>query len=166
MKYDDASWHYGGDFPADLSPDAGATHIGMFVAWCMLNGLAGELHTGQSSEELDALRDRTITPGQFLINVCDGKFWDQDLNNEGNAFAKAYYEAADDNHGLARYLDDYEATFQEAKPTLYHVKDLWTNYERIAGVLEVRYREWKEGKPFPAMQPDNTVANKPWWKFW
>ena len=23
MKYDDASWHYGGDFPADLPQEAG-----------------------------------------------------------------------------------------------------------------------------------------------
>lgn len=39
MKYDDASWHVGGDFPKELPPEAGATHIGMFAAWCMLNGL-------------------------------------------------------------------------------------------------------------------------------
>lgn len=26
MKYDDASWHYGGEFPDDLPPTAGATH--------------------------------------------------------------------------------------------------------------------------------------------
>ena len=36
MKYDDAGWHVGGDFPDDLPPEAGATHIGMFAAWCML----------------------------------------------------------------------------------------------------------------------------------
>ena len=28
-KYDDASWHYGGDFPDDLPEENGATHIGM-----------------------------------------------------------------------------------------------------------------------------------------
>lgn len=44
MKYDDASWHVGGEFPKELPPQAGATHIGMFAAWCMLAGLAGELH--------------------------------------------------------------------------------------------------------------------------
>src|SRR6266404_3538306 len=36
MKYDDASWHYGGDFPEDLPREAGATHTGMFVAWALL----------------------------------------------------------------------------------------------------------------------------------
>ena len=31
MKYDDASWHYNGDFPTDLPVEAGATHIGLAV---------------------------------------------------------------------------------------------------------------------------------------
>ncbi|WP_265102660.1 hypothetical protein [Acinetobacter sp. 'aerobic (ED)'] len=39
MKYDDASWHYGGDFPADLPQEAGATHIGMFLTWMLLQTL-------------------------------------------------------------------------------------------------------------------------------
>ncbi|MGN6118448.1 MAG: DUF7832 domain-containing protein, partial [Rhodanobacter sp.] len=43
MKYDDASWHYGGDFPKDLPDEAGATHTGMFVAWALLSGLAGQI---------------------------------------------------------------------------------------------------------------------------
>lgn len=44
MKYDDASWRYGGEFPAELDETAGATHIAMFAAWCVLNGLSAELH--------------------------------------------------------------------------------------------------------------------------
>jgi hypothetical protein len=42
VKYDDASWHYGGDFPKGLPQKAGATHIGMFLAWMILNGLSSE----------------------------------------------------------------------------------------------------------------------------
>jgi len=49
MKYDDASWHYDGEFPADLPPEAGATHIGMYLAWCLLNELAGPLYTDDFS---------------------------------------------------------------------------------------------------------------------
>ncbi len=29
MKYDDASWHYGGEFPADSPDEFGGTHIGL-----------------------------------------------------------------------------------------------------------------------------------------
>jgi hypothetical protein len=44
MAYDRADAHYGGNFPSDLPPEAGATHIGMFLAWVILNGLEGEFH--------------------------------------------------------------------------------------------------------------------------
>ena len=71
MKYDDASWHYGGDFPAELPRSAGATHIGVFVAWALLHGLAGDIHLREFSEPLAQLRERKITPGQFLIDACD-----------------------------------------------------------------------------------------------
>ena len=42
-KYDDAYWHYRGEFPTELPASAGATHIGMFVAWALLAGLGREL---------------------------------------------------------------------------------------------------------------------------
>lgn len=31
-RYDRADWHSGGDFPKDLTDEAGGTHIGMFLA--------------------------------------------------------------------------------------------------------------------------------------
>jgi hypothetical protein len=78
MKYDDASWHYGGDFPKDLDDMAGATHIGMFVAWCLLNGLGGALHTEEFPEDLHGL-DRlqgaargTGSTGRLRGLVCGG----------------------------------------------------------------------------------------------
>ena len=67
MKYDDASWHYGGDFPADLADEAGATHTGMFVAWALLSGLGGELHTVECPEDMEALNSRAIAPGAFFL---------------------------------------------------------------------------------------------------
>lgn len=32
-KYDDVSWHYGGDFPKELTEKNASTHIGMFIGW-------------------------------------------------------------------------------------------------------------------------------------
>ena len=51
MKYDDASWHYSGDFPKDLPNEAGSTHIAMYAAWSALNGLASEYHTDECGAE-------------------------------------------------------------------------------------------------------------------
>jgi hypothetical protein len=104
MKYDDASWHYGGEFPAKLPTEAGATHIGMFVAWALLSGLGGEIHIEECPEDIESLRSRTLTPGGFMMRYCDGKFTDEDLNEEGNNFASAYFDLE-----KGGYLADYEA---------------------------------------------------------
>lgn len=103
MKYDDASWHCAGDFPKDLPEAAGATHTGMFLAWALLSGLAGSLHLEDSRNELERLKARQITPGQFFLHKCRGKFTDQDLNEQGTAFASSYF---DFKHGS--YIKDYE----------------------------------------------------------
>ncbi|UWZ86180.1 DUF7832 domain-containing protein [Occallatibacter riparius] len=138
MKYDDASWHYGGNFPSGLPDKAGATHAGMFVAWALLSGLAGELIVDEFPQFIEKLRDRSLTPGQLFFNLCDGKFIDEDLNDVGNAFAQDYF-----NFQKGKYLKDYEATLGEGAATLYHVADSWENFDRLKPVLDRRFTEWK-----------------------
>jgi hypothetical protein len=148
MAYDRADWHYGGEeYPKDLPAENGGTHIGLFLAWAINQGLAGGLHQLESQEALKAVRDRTMTGREFLANLCDEKFWDTDLNEEGNAFATYYYASN-------RYFVDYEATLAENLPTLYHVVDNWENYDKLAPVLDRRYSEWRHPR------------KKKWWHFW
>ena len=137
MKYDDASWHYGGDFPKDLPDEAGATHTGMFIAWALLSGLAGEIHVVDFPGGLEALRTRSVTPGQFFFEYCDGKFTDEDLDDQGNAFAAAYFAF---EHG--RYLADYERVLGDGLPNLYYVPDTWPNFDRLKPTLDRRFAEW------------------------
>ena len=138
MKYDDASWHYEGKFPADLPREAGATHSGMFFAWALLAGLGGELHTDELPEDLEQLQSRTITPGQALIKFCDEKFTDEELNEEGNSFAQEYF---DFDRGM--YLADYKKVLGAKVPSLYHVADTWENFDRLKPVLDQRLQEWR-----------------------
>lgn len=142
MKYDDASWHSGGDFPADLNEEAGATHIAMFAAWCQLNGLGGELHEDDFADELEQLRDRDITPRRWFLATCDGKLVDDDLNDEGNAFAEAYY-----NTENAQYATDYAETLSTELESLYHVPDTWASYDRLAPVISKRFSDWRARNP-------------------
>ena len=145
MKYDDASWHYGGDFPSHLPNEAGATHIAIFVAWCVLNGMAGDPHTGDGDDLLAKLKTRTITPTQWFIAACDAKFTDEDLTDEGNVFARAYYgaegELASDPNA---YVADYEKEFPDAG-SLYEVPDTWSTYDRMAPRIARRLK--RRSKP-------------------
>jgi hypothetical protein len=130
-KYDDASWHADGEFPEDLNDEAGATHIGMFFAWAALSGLASD----EVRDELQPLQERATTPGQYLLNVCDGKLDDSMLTPTGNAFAAKYYP--DD------YMSDYTTPDFGDVPSIYHVEDSWTTFDQLSPLLDRRFREWQ-----------------------
>lgn len=140
MKYDDASWHYGGDFPAGLPPAAGATHIGMFLAWMLLNGHGGKGHEGA----LGPLRLREISPGGWFLKHCDEKLTDEDLSDEGNRFAEAYYlhEESRFEEGEPSFLMDYMNLFPDAEGA-YAVPDDWGSYDRLAPILAHRFALWR-----------------------
>ncbi|QNN78044.1 hypothetical protein IAE60_00940 [Pseudoxanthomonas mexicana] len=135
MKYDDASWHYGGNFPSDLPDSAGATHTGIFLAWAVLVGLGGELFTVEEPELVNELCNRTTTPGSFFLKVCDGKLTDEDLSDRGNKFAVAYYEDG-------QYLADYEEMLGSSLASPYHVPDVWASFDTLRPRLDERLARW------------------------
>ncbi len=139
MKYDDASWHYGGDFPEELAPENGATHIGMFLAWCLLNDLASDIHSIDYLDELQKLKTRKETPGAWFIRNCDEKFTRDDLNTLGNEFA-AYYYASDE----AKFYKDYDNAVGGNLETLYHIEDSWKTYDKLASVVQKRFDVWSK----------------------
>jgi len=124
MKYDDASWHYGGEFPPDLPVEAGATHAG--------------IHIDDFPDDVPSLHARSVTPGQFFLNSCDGKFTDEDLNEEGNKFTQAYFDVQGGS-----FLADYERLLAGGLETLYHVPDTWETFDILRPVLDERFKEWR-----------------------
>ena len=148
MKYEDVSWHNTAEeYPKDLTPQAAATHAGMFLVWALLAGLGHSLHAG----DLARLRAREVTPGAFFYGDCDGKMTDEDLTEEGNGFAKAYFDPES-----GRYLRDYDAMLCEGLETAYHVRDTLQTFDKLKPRLDRRLAEWRNG----------TLGKKPWWKFW
>ena len=129
MAIDRADHH---TLPPGLPAEAALTHIGIYLAWIVLHGLA--------SEELDAmaddLRERKETGRDLLLSHAEGKLWDEDLSEEGQAFTAAYYV---DDGG---YFDDYRAAFAEL-PSIYHVEDTWASYERIAPRISAAHARWQ-----------------------
>lgn len=137
MKYDDASWHFGGDYPGDLPQKNAYTHIGVFLAWALINGLAGELHTEEWPEEIEAVKTRTMTGAEFLAKHCDGKFTDEDLTDLGNAFCAEFYE----NEYFERYIN--AADPEEIYETVYHIPDTWETYDKVALDITQAFSKWK-----------------------
>ena len=163
MSYDRMDWHSGGNYPAGLPPENAGTHIGMFLAWAFKNGLAGPLHTKKSAKLLSQLGRREITGRDFLIEACDGKFWKDDLNDTGQAFAADYYE---NESGFAKqfssYLNDYCNVFDQHAAannfeyeSTYHVENTWENYDRLEPLLDERFCRWQVWRA----EPGNTQVD-------
>jgi len=139
MKYDDAAWHYGGSFSEGLPDEAGATHIGMFLGWALVRGLAGDylLDEEDSAADIKRVQARDLLPREFFLRYCDGKLWDDDLSDEGNAFALAYYD--DDS---TPYYSDL-AKLSDGLDSVYHIPNSWESFDKIVEVIDKRYEEWK-----------------------
>lgn len=136
---DRMDWHYGGEFPKNLPRENGGTHIGMYLAWIINNNLIGDLHLDDAADSVELVKNREMTGRDFLIQECDEKFWEEDLNDEGLQFTHFYY--ADEN-GMKQYIEDYVECFKPEKE-IYNVENNWDNYDKISKILDQRYGEWK-----------------------
>lgn len=150
-KYDDASWHYGGNYPEDISNENAATHIGIFLTWCIDNDLISEFQIEEAGDDVEKVRNKTLIGADFLMMYCDEKLTDEDLNDLGNEFANDYYnDETEFAKQYGSYLNDYSIFFNEkAKaenkiyPSLYHIKNSWNNYNLIKPIIDKRFLEWK-----------------------
>lgn len=153
-KYDDASWHYGGDFPEGLPEKNGATHTGMFLNWCINNDLVSEEFKEDSEDGIEKLMRREITGAEFILDFMDGKFSEYDLNDVGNAFAKDYYvDETDFGDKFSSFATDYINVFDSVAEesdfeyeTFYHIEDTYENYDLMKQIIDHRFQEWKDYK--------------------
>ena len=152
MSYDRADFDYSSE-AQPLPKGHAATHIGMFLAWAVQNGLESDFHRERSADLLARLRRREITGRQFFEAACNERFSEKDLNEEGNAFAQHYYR--DEAGQRGPYFADYKQALAAGLPSFWHVADTWVNYEKIAALITRRYEDWK-----------NPPRRKRWWQFW
>src|SRR5690242_342773 len=128
MAYDRADHDYSTE-KEPLPKGHAATHIGIFLAWAILNGLENDYHRQRSAELLGQLRRREITGRQFFEGACQEKFAEKDLSPEGNEFAEYYYRDSAGERGA--YFADYKQTLTAGLPSFWHVADTWENYDKV-----------------------------------
>jgi hypothetical protein len=133
---DRADWHYGGNYPSELPPENGGTHIGMYIAWIMLRDLASKELIQHAGDTYTWVLNREVTGRTLLLTKLDEKFFDQLLTPEGREFTRSYYET----NGFA---NDYDRVLGGDLPTLYHVADTWENFDKLAPILDERLAAWR-----------------------
>lgn len=133
---DRIDWHQTEDFPKNVPLENGGTHIGMYLNWIIENNLIGEIHLTESTNALEDVKARKITGRDFLIEYCDGKFWEEDLNEIGLEFTKDYYLTD-------KYFTDYADTLDSNEDSVYEYKNSWDNYGKLKIVIDNRFKDWK-----------------------
>ena len=150
-KYDDASWHYEGEYPKNLPIEHASIFIGMFLTWCIERNLVSEELLEDEQETINLIKSNKATGATLLWDALDGKLTEEELNDTGNAFALAYYEYDSDfAKEYCDYCTDFSNAFdKKAKDSgfeyesAYHVEDTLENYLFIKNVIDKRYRQWK-----------------------
>ncbi len=149
MAIDKMDWHYDSVDEYGLPQESAGTHIGMFLTWVIDNDLLGEEHTedNTSLEYIKKVKNRKACGRDFLIDMCDERFWEEDLSEIGYEFVRDYYE---DLEGIfankyANYYEDYGKVFENYE-TIFHTENNWENYSKLEPILDKRYKEWKEYK--------------------
>jgi len=149
MKYDDYYWYYGGDYPDDLPQENAATHIGMFLAWCICNNLVSDELREDCGEDIENVVLGNVSGAQFLIKNCDGIFCDSDLTETGQKFAADYYNCDSEfSKEYCDYFNDYCKAFDNNE-CIYYIEDSKENYFAISSVIDKRFVEW-----------NNKISNK------
>lgn len=157
MKYDDASWHYDGDFPAESPYEYGATHMGLFLRWNFARGFVGEIYQEEVYQaDVEKVISGELSGADFLLHWCDGKLTDEEFDDRGNAFAEQYYED---------YLDDYEDLFPDL---VYVAPETEHDFRKLSEMLDQEYERFTSNASESKAQIETpkSGAKKPWWKFW
>jgi hypothetical protein len=101
-------------------------------------GAGGPIHIEDFPDDIPKLQSRSITPGKFFLESCDGKFTHEDLSVEGNAFAQAYFDLS-----KGQFVADYQQAVTGNLPTIYHVPDTWETYEKLRPIFDSRLAAWR-----------------------
>ncbi len=136
VVFDKAKWHSEGNYPAGIPKENALNHIGYFLAWMADRNMMSEQFKDDFSSELEDYRSGKIT-GPQLLGILDGVIDSEMFTDEGNRFAKYYYDDF--------YLSDYERVFPKVN-TLYEVSDTKDNFQTISKEISKAFAKWKSAE--------------------
>ena len=134
--YDNARNHFLGNFPESLPIEQAYVHIGMYLGWIIENELYSEFFEDEAAVQIIRFQRRDFSC-TILSEVWDGYLGHELFSKTGNMFTYYYY-------GGGIYRKDYEKVLANNLPSIYHVKDSWSNYDVMAQKITERYQDWEK----------------------
>jgi len=141
MAIDRIDWHWDSvtdEISEDEHWERAGAHIGYFIEWAYKKGFAPNDPETHDVDEYKKVVNSEKNGIQFLIENCDTKFWEIDLNEQGQNFALFAYDT---------YLSNYE-TIVGHKPyiTNYNQQDL----QSVSKYLDKVYSDYLVN---PSLEP-------------
>lgn len=112
-----------------------ADHIGLFLKWIIESGFEG---VESDPKGCELVRRGEINGAQYLMEYCDGKFWDVDVSDEIRPFVAWYYES-DEN----LYFNDLESVING---DFYETISGDTEFNAIKPLIDKAYEKFKSGE--------------------
>ena len=131
MAIDRIDWHWDGVTDAvsdDEHWERAGAHIGYYIEWAFNKGWANpDVH---SAEDIQDVLNSNINGLQYLMEYCDAKFLDDDLNEEGKRFTSyAYHKYVEDFEkitGHKMYTKNYNR--QDLQAVFKYLDEIYENY--------------------------------------
>lgn len=149
MAIDRIDWHW--ETSIDAVSDAehwqrAGAHIGYYIEWVFNQGWANpEVH---SVEAIQDVLNSNINGLQYLMEYCDGKFWDDDLNEEGKKFTSYAYN---------KYVENFEKiTGHKMYTKNYNQQDL----QSVFNYLDTLYEEYLTNSTLKIKNENRTPMEK------
>jgi len=148
VVYDKGKYHDATVQESGLPEEQASVHTSFFLGWLIENDLFSEEFSSESGDLINEYRSRTKTAVD-IYEWWDRCLVDDMLNEEGNAFAQAYFD-----FDKGSYLTDYSKLLVRDLPSEFHVPYSWENQELMSGKITERHQQWKRKR-----------SKKPW-EFW
>ena len=133
MAIDRIDWHWDAiidDVPEDEHLERAGAHIGYYMEWAYKRGFASTNPETNAIENYQKVVNSEINGVEFLIDYCDCKFWEIDLNEEGQKFTSYAYDT---------YINNLEKIL-EHKP--YSEKYNQLDLQKVFKYLDKVYEEY------------------------
>lgn len=136
--YDKAKYHDETISELGLPEEHAANHTVFFLRWLIERSLVSDFFENEGGDILRAFQHGRASIHD-VYEWWDRCLIDEMLSNEGNAFARTYF---DFEHG--DYLKDYSRVLQRDLPSEFHVAYTEGNYQAIRDVIDTRYAAWQQ----------------------
>lgn len=149
MAIDKFDWHYDDALkgycervkkaPKELTEDEtdevceyASAHIGLFLKWVILHGFEGE---EADKDDLELVRNGKYTGTDYLLDCCDGKFWDEDVSEKMQTVIEEFY---------SDYIDMFGEVLEALNKDCYGFIESESDYPAAEKLIDRVFEKYKD----------------------